>query len=487
MTVVARNAFHLGLRQALTTGLAVVLAAVLGRMLGPADFGLLYLVTSMSTLALVIADAGQTQLVIREVARHPEDAGDLLGAALALRVAGAVLLAVLTWLAALVLGYDARTAGLAGLLVLTMTPFFLAQACGFVFRGHDRMDLDALLMVVNKALAFPATLLLLWLGAGVIGAVAAQAIAGAGALVMAFVLLRRARVPRLRVSWPRARALLVSGLPILLVSLAVAAQTYLDAVVLSKLAPASSVGWFAAARNVFGTLIAPATILATATFPALARAAHDPARLRAEIESTLRPLVGLAALGAAGTYLFADPAIALIYGSGTFFPAAAILRVFAPGFFLLFMDVLLCVAVYAVARPRPLALAKWLNVACTTGLAFVLVPYFERTQGNGGMGIAVAFVTSEVIMFVSALRLLPRGTLQRSSLLDVARALAASLGTVAIVRLLPALPFYAALPLSVVVFVALAAALGLVRREEVARVRALLTRTVAATGAGAAR
>ncbi|HEX9622445.1 MAG TPA: oligosaccharide flippase family protein, partial [Polyangiaceae bacterium] len=293
---VARNAFHLVLGQASTTVLAFLLNGLLGRWLGVTDYGLFFLVTSMGLFAYVIVDWGQAQYVIREVAQHPEQAGQLLGSMLMLRIVGGFGLSALTALAVWLLGYDARTVGFAALMVVAMLPFVLAQGYGIVFRGRERMELDSIVSVLNKALTLGATLLLLALGTGLLGAIVSQALGGLCAVAAAALLLRRADVPPLRASVDEARRLLQGGTPLLMVGLAVAAQSYLEVIVLSKLAPSESVGWFGAARTVFGTLIAPASILAMAAYPGMARAAHSPQLLTREVQVSTRPLVALAVL-----------------------------------------------------------------------------------------------------------------------------------------------------------------------------------------------
>lgn len=464
---IARNAFYLLLGQAGTTVLAVLLSAALGRWLGAADFGRFFLVTSMGVFAYVIVDWGQAQLVIREVARQPAEAGRLLGTMLVLRIAGGVLLSALTAGAAWLFGYELYTVALAGLMVLAMLPFILAQGYGVVFRGREHMELDSLVSVTNKSVTLGATLALFGLGFGLLGAVGAQAVGGIVAVVVAAVSMKRVNVPRLQVTGAAARQLMREGTPILMVGLAVAAHSYADAIVLSKLAPKDTVGWFGAARNVFGTLLAPASILASAAYPGLSRAAHDPALLRREVQVSSRPLVALAVLGGVGTYLFADGAIALIYGEASFAPAGTILKVFAPGMFLLFLDLLLASAVLAVGRTHPLAIAKWVSVVLTTGLAVVAVPYFQNHHGNGGIGVAAAFVASEGIMFGTALWILPSGTLSRTTVIDAAKALAAGIGTLALFHFIPALPLPIGIPLCLIVFAALTLATRLFRLSEV--------------------
>jgi O-antigen/teichoic acid export membrane protein len=112
---------------------------------------------------------------------------------------------------------------------------------------------------------------------------------------------------------------------------AIWAQPYLDVIILSKLAPATVVGWFGAAKTILGTIMAPAVILGAAAFPRLARASADTTALRREVRAAFRPLLWLAALAGTGTYLFAGTAIAIVYGAKGFGPAATVLEVFAPG------------------------------------------------------------------------------------------------------------------------------------------------------------
>ena len=147
---VARNAFNLVLGQAMTTALAILFSAALGRTLGPRDFGVYFLIASFSTFAYVLVDWGQQFYVIREVARQPERGSLLLGTALVLRTAGAALVAIPSGLAAWALGYDAITCWYTVAFIAASLPFFLAQSYGMVFRGRDRMGLDAWVSVANK-------------------------------------------------------------------------------------------------------------------------------------------------------------------------------------------------------------------------------------------------------------------------------------------------------------------------------------------------
>jgi O-antigen/teichoic acid export membrane protein len=473
-TVIARNAFYLVLGQVTTTTLAIFLSAALGRYLGVEDFGLYYLITTMCTFAYVFVEWGQPLYAIRQIARTPSRSGELLGTALALRAAFTAALAALAGLAAMALGYDARTRWLAVLLILASLPLFLAQGYGLVFRGLQRMGRHAAVLASNKASVLCIALPVLALGAGIPGVILAHAVAGTAALGLAVALYRQLPVTPLRASSAAARELLAGGTPILAMTVAVAAQPYLDAVILSKLAAASAVGWFGAAKTILGTLMAPATILGQAAYPSFSQASGDSSALRRELRSALRSMLWLGALAGAGTYLFADSAIELIYASSEFDPAATILKVFAPGFFLLFIDILLATSVFALGRGTALAAAKILSVAVGTALDFLLIPYFQYRFGNGGIGVVVAFALSEIVVFAGALIILRRRTLERAMALDVARAVGAAAVTLVVFGLLPPISPWLGIPLCVAMFAAASLAFGLVSRSDLSVLRELV-------------
>jgi O-antigen/teichoic acid export membrane protein len=350
-----------------------------------------------------------------------------------------------------------------------------------VFRGRDQMGKETAVSVSNKVIALVIALPALALGAGISGVILALGLAGVAALGVAARLYRRLGLPPLHFAPRTARELFAAGAPIVAMTAATSVQPYLDAIILAQLAPAAVVGWFGAAKTIIGTLLAPASILAAAAYPRLARASGDPAALRQAVRSGLRPVLWLAALAAAGTYLFAGTAIDLIYGSSGFGPAATILRYFAPGFFLLFIDILFGHIIYAAGRGTGFAIAKIVSVFVGTALDFLLVPVFQQRYGNGGIGVVVAFALSELVVFVGAAFVLRR-SIELAAVADIARALGAAGATVLLFRTIPAVPAWLGIPLCLGIFAAASFALGLMNRRDLAMVRSLLPPLVGRRG-----
>jgi len=461
-----RNVIHLGLGQVATTILAILLTATLARSLGPSDFGLLFLVTSSATFAYVIVDWGHGAYIIRETARHPDRSGDLLGSALAVRTAAALFVCAvavaITWL----LGYDMRTRVLTGALILGWLPQNLGLSFGWVFRGHERMDRDAVLNVVLKLATLIGSIACLALGGRLLGLVFAWSVAGCVTLAIGIAMYRRLHLPPIYATMPTVHELLRDGAALFALALAVAIEPYFNANILYNMTSPAVVGWYGAASNIAGTLLAPATILGATMYPRLSMAAGDSAEFKRAFDISFRPLLLLAVLGAVGTYLFADVAVGLIYGLQKFGPATDTLRAFAPVLLLMYVDVFLGMAILAAGKAGRLASIKVASVVFTTGLVFVLVPLCEARFANGGLGVMYAMTIGELLMLVAA-GILIRDAVDGRTIGDACRSLIAGAATVLLIRVLPAPRPFLAIPMCVLVFGGLSLLVGAMKRSDV--------------------
>jgi O-antigen/teichoic acid export membrane protein len=426
----------------------------------------------MGSFAYVVAEWGQYQYIVRELARAPERAGALLAGAIALRVGAATVLAGATGLLAAILGYPLRTSELAGAMVVALLPFFLAQAHNLVFRARERMEFEAIATVVDKGLTLGFALLFLKLGFGLAGVLLAMGTGGLGSLLAAVLLAGHLAVHPDVPRWRTVLELLRGGASMALLNAETSAQNYVDPVVLSKLAPDRTLGWFGAARSISGTLIAPAIVLEISSYPRLSRTVDDPPRFRLELRAVMRGTITLAALAMTGTLLFAKPAVELVFGDKGFAESGILLQWTAPVLFLFYVDNILAAAVIAARRSTTLVFAKLANLGASVILAFFTVPYFEAHHGNGALGMVVAGGLSELVVLATALRvLLPRGALDPRLLFDLGRALAAAAGTLVLFKLLPHL----ALAPGMVACIGAYAVLGLtLRLVTIAELRALV-------------
>jgi O-antigen/teichoic acid export membrane protein len=473
---VARNAAHLVLGQIALTALSFVLSGALGRALGPVEFGLFFFILSTTNFAYTFVDWGQSHVLIREIARRREQTGSLLGSALALRGVGALLAAAGTWAALWAFRYESRTGWLTTLYIVLWIPSTAWMAYGMAFRAHERMDADAKVSVFNKALTLGLTLPALALGGRLVWAIGAVGAAGVGALGFAVAQARKIRFPRLSVGTPAVRELLWLGGPLVLMNLLNMAQTYMEPLLLSKLAPEEVLGWYGAARTIANALIMPASIIASASFPRLARASADPGRLRSELSTAMRPVLALAVLVGAGTWAFASFAIGVVYGADRFSGAAIILQAIGPTLSIMFPGLVLSTTVLIAGKAKQVAAFKVLALAISAGLAYGLVPYTQRQLGNGAVGVIVAFGASEALMLVGYAILMPAGILERRLFADLLRACGAGALALAAIAVLPWANAFVAMPVFLLAFAAGALGLRLFSRDDLSAFAAAIRR-----------
>ena len=101
--LLVRNVSHLGIGQVASTALGILLTAVIGRALEPAELGNLYTVFAISSFAYVFADWGQGTYLVKEMAKGRIDEPELIGGALGVRLSTTVLSTVAAVVIALLL------------------------------------------------------------------------------------------------------------------------------------------------------------------------------------------------------------------------------------------------------------------------------------------------------------------------------------------------------------------------------------------------
>jgi hypothetical protein len=351
-------------------------------------------------------------------------------------------------------------------------PFFLAQNFGIIFRGRDRMGLDAAVSVCNRAAGLVLALAALWLGLGLGGVVVSQGLAGAVALLLAAQLYRRIAVGPLHFSRAAAREILAGGTALLVMVVAVS-DGPIDAVLLSA-GPKDAVGWYGAARHLRDAERAGGDPRGGGPSPALGRWGPRAFRGRWPAERDGvgggPPGSGNLALRRRGDHWSTEMTVC---------PGGDHLGVFGLGLFLIFVDSLLGTAWSPSAGRRRSRCSSWRrrwprSWSCSD-------PYAgKRTQQ--GLGVVTAFVACEPLIFAGMLVVIPRGLVGRPFVLNCARAIGSALLTGALLRLVPPLTPWVAIPACIALYTVTTMALGLLRPHDVRGLIQLLVRELGSVG-----
>jgi O-antigen/teichoic acid export membrane protein len=472
--LVIRNTLFVVAAQLVVTPLSIVVNAIVARKLGAAHFGQLYLATSFAALAFLFVEWGHSGALTGSVARDRSRAGLLLGSSMVWRFAAALLTAVLLISACAWLNYERDFLTVLALALLVSLLGTFAFACNDVFRGFERTDFGAITYVSWQALNAAVVIPVMWLGGGLHALLSAQAACAAVGAIGMWFLLKPMGVPRVHASLETIKELTKAGAPFLILGLVITLQTNIDAFLLSKLGSAESVGWHAAARKLIGLLVYPANALIAALYPTLCRLhLQDQHAFRATAASALQ-LTALAVMPVALSCAFFPDIGVRIFSLDEYGAAADNLRILAAYVLLVYFSMPLSSSLTAAGKQRPWAIAQASCLLLGATLDVLLIPWFQRHYGNGGLGVCVATLSSEVVMVSVGLWLLPPGILNT---LLVRKLLAALLGATCMALVawsLRAFSSFIAAPLALTAYVLGIWAVGGIDSSLLSKGRALL-------------
>lgn len=442
--------------------------ALVARHLGLREFGAYALVVAVVPLLASVIDFGISTMAVREIARRPQDAAQIVSTTftiiLAFAAAGSLL--VLATLPALPYGGEVRAAlaiAVAGLFML-----LLSTVPGIVFQSAMRLELQAVVDLTSGIANLGLVLLVIALGGGLHAIVAAWVAAAALASVVAYVLGLGLLRFRPRLDRRLARLLLGRALPIGLAFVASAIHFRVDMVLLSVLQPFREVGIYGAAfRFLEHSLFAPLLFMG-ALFPVLAGyvARADP-RLEATVQRAFTFLLLLAIPAAVGVVILAEPLITFLVGAD-YRQAATPLRILSVAVLFAFVNPLFTNILVAADLLSRMLWATMLAVVVNVGLNLVLIPPYSYN------GAAAATVVSEAVGVTLVAVWATRHARVRLDWSLATRIVLAALAMGAVVALLSDLPLAVPVLTGALVYGVLVVALRVVDPREV---RALLRAT----------
>jgi O-antigen/teichoic acid export membrane protein len=411
--IVLRNTMYLGLAEVISMPMSILVNGMMGRYLGPADLGDIYLATTIAGLAFLIISWGHSGSLPAAVVAERASAGQFLGSSLVWRAVASVLAYVVVALGCHLLGFSERQQWAIGLVFITYTFTSLASACQDTILGFERTDIAAYSRV---GLQFASTLLVipvLLLGGRMRLTLLAQGLAVLAILLAVLRSLGPVGVGRLSWDSQRLRVLMARGTPFALFGLALVLQPNVDAFYLAKLSSSEVVGWYSVSRKLLGVLLVPATALIGALYPTLCRLhVTDGDGFRVTTRSAISSVSLLVMPMVLGCALYPGIGVS-IFGREAFRPTEDILRYSSPWLFLVYFSMPIGIALVAGGRQRAWTIVQLLAVVNNAVLDPFLIRHFEQSAGNGGIGLSIAAALSELFLVAAGIALLPRGVFDR--------------------------------------------------------------------------
>jgi len=474
--LVLRNTLYLTVSQALTVPLSVLMNAVAARYLGAEAFGFAYLAFTLSTFGFLVVAWGHDGVLPAVVARDRSRAGTMLGSSLAFRLAlGVVVYGVLA-AGCHLLGYGRVMQEALALSCLVSALASFIGACKDAIRGFERTDIPAYAHVAQQLLAAVIVVPVFVLGGRLLAGIAAQAAAAAVVLAVIWRTLRPVGIGPLEPKWSAVKELFAGGTPFVFFGLAMNLQPNIDAIFLSKLAPTDVMGWYAVTRRLVGVLLFPASALIGALYPTLCRLfSEDKEEFNRTTSDALRAVSLVVMPMALGCALFPDIGIA-IFGRSSFGRADENLRVLSLFVFLVYFSMPLGTCILAAGKQRAWSVVQSLCVVTSVLLDPLLVPWFQKRNGNGGMGLCVATVISEAVVVVCGCVLAPRGIFGRKFFRSVLPSLLSGGAMATVAWIATRLGSFVAAPLALAAYAAALWLTGGVDKRQLETIRASLGR-----------
>ena len=433
----ARNAGAIAAASVLSKGALFLWQLALARALGESVYGVYGAVGSFIAVGTSLVNFGMGPIVIRDVARRPEQAGKYLTATLVMQSALALLAYALVNGAAALGGYPADVRAFLALAAISLLVDILGNMTNDILLAQERMVASSLAaeghVVLLVALAGAALLA----GWGLWGVYAATIAAGLARSALLWLLVLRGGV---RPRWPFERAvavpLLINGAPLALAAFLSLAYQHADKLMTARfIGPAETGHLTAAFVVVFGVVELLNTTILTATYPMMARYYGDGDRFGLMVGKlaffTLAFILPLALI----VSLFAAEIAVPLFGPG-FAPTADALRILIWYALASMIANVFAQAVMVQNRQRSLLGIRAAGLTGNIALNAVLIPRL------GVAGAALASLAAEsVVLVVLLLVFHERGWNPAQTLPRVARAImAGGLAALAALALRPLHP-----------------------------------------------
>ena len=441
--------------QAISALVNVAAMVLLGRTLTARGYGEYAFYYALIPLVAAVGDAGVGLIVTREIARDRRAGPRLLGDAILIKAAVSGLILTVVVATAWPLLPPARAALVTLLAAIALIDLGQDPSV-WTLRAHERLDLEALLLVVSQVVWFLLLAAGAWLRAGLFALLLAAAVAFAIRLALgAVIVARRFHRPEFRPEPERMRRLVAEGLPF---GAAMAASVLYGRIGLLMLAAFSS-PVDVACFNVGYLLSQPFGFIASAVtlgaFPALARRAQrEAAATGRALRRTLRYLVLAAFPLSVGLVVLARPLIDVLFRGHGFERAPLALIVLGPVLTPIFLNLAARYVLAALDRQERYLRGVIAGLVTNAAFGAFLIPRF------GFMGACLAYAAAELAIAAVCMRALSPYVRLAELARDAARPLVAAAGMAAAMLAVRAAPWPLAAALGCATYAALLRFLG---------------------------
>ncbi|MFA6603515.1 MAG: flippase [Patescibacteria group bacterium] len=297
--------------------LAFIYFTIVARSVGVEGTGRYFVAVSFTTIFSIFVDLGLANVLVREVAKVPENAQKLLANVLGLKAVLGVLTVAAVLLVSRLIGYPAETRLLitvaAGVMVLDSIHLVLYA----VMRGFQNLRYEAIGVVTGQAVIITTGIVFVLLKLPLVSLVIALLCGSIWNVAWAAWILNRqfGVKPILRFDEAVIRFFGQVALPFAFAGIFSRVYSYIDSVMLSRLVSEEAVGYYSVGYKLTFAFQFLPMAFAAAIYPAMSEYyVKDRAKLAAVFMTAIKYLLLVVVPLTVGTFVLAGPIIHLVYG-----------------------------------------------------------------------------------------------------------------------------------------------------------------------------
>jgi O-antigen/teichoic acid export membrane protein len=393
---VLRNMGHMMYSQVASWILGTVAQILSARFLGPEALGQLRLAFSVWLIAQILITLGTSTYLTLEMARDPQHGSKIIGPILLLRLAAFAIASTMIATYAIIAGHDLQFFLLLAVVGSTILLMALADTFSSALVGLEQMAYPAMAGVIAKTAYTAVLIAILLMGSGVIGVAAATAFNALLNLLLLRHFLRRFATPKLGLRGSISIVRKSSGF--LTASAIVVVYLQIDTLVIATLVDEETLGWYATADLMAGSMLFVPSIMMATLFPVLGRLHDSDTSAEAGIVRRAFSVLFLSGIAIGfGIIVVAEPVCVLLFGE-SFRPSGAVLAVLGLMMPFIFSTMMVATVAMATGMQRFWNIVMTVAVLLTIALDLVFVPWMDRLAGNGAIGGAMSYVMTEAFM-----------------------------------------------------------------------------------------
>ncbi len=475
-SLLARNTFYLTTAAIGQKVIAFVYFLFLARVMQPESTGTYFLVVSFIMIFSVVADFGITQVVIREIAKAPDQAKQLLKGALGAKLFFMVIAVFAANIVSLSLGYDTLVIQL--ILLASVNLFFDALHLLFygALRGMQNLQYEALGVLGGQIASVTAGALVLWLYPSLYLLVIALMLTSfVNVAVSATKVVQKLGAGILLPTFEgdSTKILLKTALPFALAAVFVKVYSYIDSIFISKFLGTVELGYYSVAyKFTYAFQFLPMAFIA-ALYPGIsANIGKDEFRVNQMMEKGMWYMAILVIPIAFGLWAIAPEAVLL--AGDSYAPATPVLQILIFALIPLFLDFPIGSLLNAANRQSTKTAIMGATMVINIILNFLLIPRI------GLIGAAIAALVSFTFLFGAGYyfinKIIPSFT--HTQFLKILSPIVLSGGCMlaATLVLKPVVGWITVIPISALVYLAALWLLGAIKSSDVQLVKKLIKR-----------